>query len=834
MTALQAVFQGAMTAYSLIPTEPVAALDAFRALRAQARSALDAYHGPPPLDAPEIRALVDPSLVDMLVGLGLCATTQCAWDEARDALEDALRRMPPPADPASQMGRAFALNSLGDSLVGLRRIAESEDRFLEASNLFLAAGNPTGAVQALAKRADAARERHDASAFLQGRRQAVALARQHGLHDLAQALLSRDAQLAPMLVDPGELDPPPDDRVPPRALDALLADAATESARGATETAKLLLREALADSALAEDPPRHVKAYLDLAALCLSFPENEKPRRKTARLMEGLAAARQAETLAQGAILGKELAALARRTRVQLLFQSNDPCEQEESAREIEALCLADAPEEATAVLVERAWHRARQGDPEAALADVSRARELAPNLAWKRIVDLAQIGILTRWDGHADEALTLSLAALGPGGSFDVAHAEAEHDVTRWLAQLSSLETLQGNLAVLLAKAGRVREAFDAVEQGKARRLRAMLATRDDLGPSKPVSLEALRDALREDRSVMALFWVGADAIFVLVVDPWDAQPYSQVIPHGSRELRRLIQADALAAWSAAQVDALSALLVPALRQAVEHCQQQGATLTLVPDSELFAAPFAALWWDEAHDLTLAHQCAIAHAPSATLWMSLRELRAAAGPRRPLVAVTGSTQDASGRLIAFESQARAVATLLGTVNLLVDPEKDCFLAAAREATVVHLESHGRIDTAAPADASSYLEFPGGTRLTATEVYDGLKGGAPTELVFLNACLSGRFVVRLQSEPTGFWETFLRTGTVAVVATLLEVDPTAAAPLAQAFYQHWLQNPDAPAEALRQAQLSIRNQRRDPADWAAHLLIGHGGTGRPS
>jgi CHAT domain-containing protein len=118
--------------------------------------------------------------------------------------------------------------------------------------------------------------------------------------------------------------------------------------------------------------------------------------------------------------------------------------------------------------------------------------------------------------------------------------------------------------------------------------------------------------------------------------------------------------------------------------------------------------------------------------------------------------------------------------------------------------------------------SASVLVLAEQTRLSAKDVY-GLMLNA--ELVFLNACVSGRFQSRLASEVGGFWEAFLHAGARGIIVTLTYVHPQSAQRLAVAFYRHWLDGKGS-AEALRQAQLEVRQEQPEPSDWAAHILIG--------
>jgi CHAT domain-containing protein len=145
------------------------------------------------------------------------------------------------------------------------------------------------------------------------------------------------------------------------------------------------------------------------------------------------------------------------------------------------------------------------------------------------------------------------------------------------------------------------------------------------------------------------------------------------------------------------------------------------------------------------------------------------------------------------------------------------------FLDRAPRFKVLHFQCHGQMEGSLPGTHSASIpELAQRSTLSARDVY-GLPLSA--ELVFLNACVSGRFQSRLEGEVDGFWEAFLHAGAREVVVTLAYVHPESAQRLALAFYNHWLQDKGS-AEALRQAQLEVRRERPEPCDWAAHILIG--------
>jgi CHAT domain-containing protein len=119
--------------------------------------------------------------------------------------------------------------------------------------------------------------------------------------------------------------------------------------------------------------------------------------------------------------------------------------------------------------------------------------------------------------------------------------------------------------------------------------------------------------------------------------------------------------------------------------------------------------------------------------------------------------------------------------------------------------------------------ASSQLQFAD-RFLTARDIV-GIPGGLRADLVLLNACQSGRFDTVVRGEVEGFLRGFLIAGAAAMIATLLEVDPEASKQIALGFYREWLQG-QTKSEALRRAQLAVRQKRSDPEYWAYHVLVG--------
>jgi CHAT domain-containing protein len=145
-------------------------------------------------------------------------------------------------------------------------------------------------------------------------------------------------------------------------------------------------------------------------------------------------------------------------------------------------------------------------------------------------------------------------------------------------------------------------------------------------------------------------------------------------------------------------------------------------------------------------------------------------------------------------------------------------------LAAMKDYPVIHFACHGSLPAAIsdPLAASQIELFPPQV-LTAGDVLRC--GHVPAELVFLNACQSGRFRMSARSEPDGFWRAFLQAGAASIVATLALIDPDAASALALDFYQHWLGG-SSKGKALQKAQCAMIERAAPVEHWGLHILVG--------
>jgi CHAT domain-containing protein len=136
---------------------------------------------------------------------------------------------------------------------------------------------------------------------------------------------------------------------------------------------------------------------------------------------------------------------------------------------------------------------------------------------------------------------------------------------------------------------------------------------------------------------------------------------------------------------------------------------------------------------------------------------------------------------------------------------------------------IVHIASHGEFDPINPLFSALKLarDFQADGNLEVGEIF-GLNVQA--DLVTLSACQTGLGTLLNGDELIGLNRAFLYAGTHALIASLWRIDDLASAVLMKHFYRFYQGH--TKAEALRQAQLTVRQQFPHPAHWAGFVLSG--------
>ncbi|HNS04209.1 MAG TPA: CHAT domain-containing protein, partial [Anaerolineae bacterium] len=262
--------------------------------------------------------------------------------------------------------------------------------------------------------------------------------------------------------------------------------------------------------------------------------------------------------------------------------------------------------------------------------------------------------------------------------------------------------------------------------------------------------------------------------------------------------------------AWRAALDASTRWLWDAAMQPVVEHLAALGATqAVLLPAGLLGLLPLQAAWTEDASAPTgrryALDALTISYAPSAG---ALRHsLAGAAAPADGLLAV----DNPDGSLVFSRQEVAAVRSYF-------PPERSTVLAGAgatRQAVLrrlaalpaSHFSTHGWAGWDDPLQGG--LLLANGAALTLADILDLRLEGA--RLAVLSACETGVPGTKLPDEVVSLPTGLVQAGVAGVVASLWAVNDRSTAMLMERFYRLWREDGLAPAEALRRAQIWLRD-----------------------
>ena len=408
---------------------------------------------------------------------------------------------------------------------------------------------------------------------------------------------------------------------------------------------------------------------------------------------------------------------------------------------------------------------------------------------------------------------------------------------------------------------------AFDVSERARARVLLESVAeSRIDrsrysaLPQPEPLTGAEIQQRVLDSGTVLLEFAIGKDHSWLWAVTPSDVVtvelPPRRVVDAAARRAYEELSTQSTHAAVAAA--ALSRMLLGGIATRL-RTEWRGKRLAIVPSGPLGYVPFAALPVPGSHipvALSAAHE--IVMVPSASVIAALREEaarrprargaiaivadpvfdvtdpRVAEAPRAPTTAPHGAP--ALSRLSFSRAEADAIASFASGVPVLketgFEATRDSILGGALDDyRIVHLATHGVIDSDRPARSALILSLVGRTGapldgyLRQRDIYNL---SLDADLVVLSACQTAVGKQVSGEGLMGLTRAFMYAGTPRVVATLWEVGDRATADFMKVFYRDLLQQHLRPAAALRDAQVEMaRNPRyASPYYWAGFVLHG--------
>jgi CHAT domain-containing protein len=253
--------------------------------------------------------------------------------------------------------------------------------------------------------------------------------------------------------------------------------------------------------------------------------------------------------------------------------------------------------------------------------------------------------------------------------------------------------------------------------------------------------------------------------------------------------------------------------LMLPIAKWLLSHDVERAV---LVPVGELRLVPLHAIRIEVDHCKCLADRCAVSVIPNATVLASTRQRVSSGGADADCFFGLANPQGSLPRLPAAEPEVAAGAALFDAarVSLGESVRMPDVVDAMRSASHVHFACHGYFDRADP--LRSGLDLGDAGQLTLRHLLDGTIRLTGTPLVVLSACVTALADPgRLPDEGIGLPAAFIHAGASAVVGSLWSVNDAATSIFMVRFYEEQRRRSQRPVDALRLAQLWLRDADRE-------------------
>ena len=440
---------------------------------------------------------------------------------------------------------------------------------------------------------------------------------------------------------------------------------------------------------------------------------------------------------------------------------------------------------------------------------------------------------------------------------------------------QLLSGDYKREDLAALENELARLEKQYQELNAT----LRARYPSFENLTRPRGWKLKEIQDGVvADDQTLLLEYSLGPDRSYVWAVTRQGLTAYElppeKTINEAARKVYELISAppDAIAANSLSQqAGQLSELILAPVASELNNKKR----IIVIADGALNYIPFQFLPSPAANHDELVAGYEVINAPSASILGQLRQETSRRQPPANVLAAFGDpvfqSNYAQQKDKRTEQIAQTRAESWPPATRDIDPAGDSFnpssieplfyarlelanlrqvagsktlMATRFDATpeklrttdltkyaILHLATHGILDPKRPERSGLILS----TVNIDGQVQDGFVGlrdiyglRAPVDLVVLSACRTGLGKDVRGEGLIGLTRGFIYAGASSVVASLWKVDDEATAELMKRFYANMLQGGMRPAEALRAAQNSIRQepQWRAPFYWAAFTLQG--------
>ena len=456
---------------------------------------------------------------------------------------------------------------------------------------------------------------------------------------------------------------------------------------------------------------------------------------------------------------------------------------------------------------------------------------------------------LITGHDAFGQERLHTTLGLLlhsgldRPGEAlrhFDEA-LRLRESLTTHLGRDSLRAHIRNSAAPLFAMAAAAAVDANAVEKafGYSQRLRLAEARQvwegqDQSRATLHTASDVARSLANLDATALVEFLIGPNSTIIFVFVSGEAAPQVLDVPFGigalgrdwwivlSESRRMALEVHDLDAWQG-QVSETCAILGERLMRPIEQAlsAHEVEHVVLVPHALLHNFPLHAATMESGE--TWLDKYVVSYAPSSSV--AVEQWNEKPAIPQSICAVGDPGGDLP--LASVEaSRVHARVQPLGKLLLGAQANRGALLDAFSDCEWLHFAGH----------ALQVLDDPGGTGLVLASSGDDeddafldsltlARSGFPGGSVILSACESGAVTPYLADELSSLAGSFIVAGADAVVATYWRVDDVCAALIMERFYDGLATGSVSLAEALRGAQLEVREMGEDEVfDWLERVL----------
>lgn len=499
-------------------------------------------------------------------------------------------------------------------------------------------------------------------------------------------------------------------------------------------------------------------------------------------------------------------------------------------------------------------------GDSRSALETYRKALRLSRELGNPSLEASAEFGIAQaqRYLGNLQDSLKASERAIC------LTERAAEP------RQSAQSRTMYSFVIDLMMEVHSDAKAFEITEIARTMRHSSRLAEAKTISgcqaaSSTPSITREVQELLDGDTLLLS-FWLGDERSFLWVIGKDSIA--SHVLPSQAQIEGRAVQLRTVLRASDRRVaQGSSALALEAMSQLILNPAAgdlKSKRLAIIPDGELQSIPFAALPNPSQSSKPLLQDHEIVMLPSASALDSLRRETEKRPTPAGFLAVIGDPvfgvndprfsasftpfaglpENSSSISLAQELPRLPYSGIEAAEILRLAPTSNDNLNisgfdATREVAtsgtlsgyqILHFATHAVVDTRYTGESGillSTVDREGRSKDGFLRSSDIQKMQLSADLVVLNACQTGWDQDSGQGRQT-LLSSFLDAGASRVIASLWEVEDRASAELMKRFYQRLLGQGLEPADALRQAQISMMNEPRwsSPFYWAGFILEG--------